>query len=72
MNHDFVLREPLVFCSARSWSVAADDPGISSFDGALHWEGGKPTLILLVPRDDAEPALHRDRRLLPVPFRQRL
>ena len=25
--------------------------GFASFDGALHWDGGEPTLILLVPRD---------------------
>jgi all-trans-8'-apo-beta-carotenal 15,15'-oxygenase len=25
--------------------------GLASFDRALHWDGGKPTLILLVPRD---------------------
>jgi all-trans-8'-apo-beta-carotenal 15,15'-oxygenase len=25
--------------------------GLTSFDGALHWDGGKPTLILLIPRD---------------------
>ena len=25
--------------------------GLTSFDGALHWDGGRPTLILLVPRD---------------------
>jgi all-trans-8'-apo-beta-carotenal 15,15'-oxygenase len=53
MNHDFVLtRNHLVFCLGpilvRSLRMVL---GFSSFDGALHWEGGKPTLILLVPRD---------------------
>jgi all-trans-8'-apo-beta-carotenal 15,15'-oxygenase len=53
MNHDFVLtRNHLVFCLGpilvRSLKMVL---GLSSFDGALHWEGGKPTLILLVPRD---------------------
>jgi len=53
MNHDFVLtRNHLVFCLGpilvRSLTFLL---GFTSFDGALHWEGGKPTLILLVPRD---------------------
>lgn len=53
MNHDFVLtRHHLVFCLgpilARSLKMIL---GFTSFDGALHWDGGKPTLILLVPRD---------------------
>jgi all-trans-8'-apo-beta-carotenal 15,15'-oxygenase len=53
MNHDFVLTaNHLVFCLGpilvRSLQMIL---GVSSFDGALHWEGGKPTLILLVPRD---------------------
>jgi len=53
MNHDFVLtRNHLVFCLGpilvRSLQMVL---GLASFDGALHWEGGKPTLILLVPRD---------------------
>ncbi len=53
MNHDFVLtKNHLVFCLGpilvRSLKMIL---GFSSFDGALHWEGGKPTLILLLPRD---------------------
>jgi all-trans-8'-apo-beta-carotenal 15,15'-oxygenase len=53
MNHDFALtKNHLVFCLGpilvRSLKMIL---GFSSFDGALHWEGGKPTLILLVPRD---------------------
>lgn len=53
MNHDFVLtRKHLVFCLGpillHSLKMML---GLASFDGALHWEGGKPTLILLLPRD---------------------
>ena len=53
MNHDFVLTQNhLVFCLGpilvRPLKFLL---GFSSFDGALHWEGGKPTVILLVPRD---------------------
>ncbi len=53
MNHDFVLtKNHLVFCFGpilvHSLKMIL---GFCSFDGALHWEGGKPTLILLVPRD---------------------
>jgi all-trans-8'-apo-beta-carotenal 15,15'-oxygenase len=53
MNHDFVLtKNHLVFCLGpilvRSLQMVL---GFASFDGALHWEGGKPTMILLVPRD---------------------
>jgi len=53
MNHDFVLtRHHFVFCLGpilvRSLKMVL---GFTSFDGALHWDGGKPTLILLVPRD---------------------
>ena len=57
MNHDFVLTEHyLVFCLGpilvHSLKFLL---GFSSFDGALHWEGGKPTLILLVPRNGGAP-----------------
>jgi all-trans-8'-apo-beta-carotenal 15,15'-oxygenase len=57
MNHDFVLtRNHLVFCLGpilvRSLAMVL---GATSFDGALHWEGGKPTLILLVPRGGGAP-----------------
>ena len=53
MNHDFVLtRHHLVFCLGpilvQSLKMIL---GLASFDGALCWDGGKPTLILLVPRD---------------------
>jgi all-trans-8'-apo-beta-carotenal 15,15'-oxygenase len=53
MNHDFVLtKHHLVFCLGpilvRSLKLIL---GMASFDDALHWEGGKPALILLVPRD---------------------
>ena len=57
MNHDFVLTEHhLVFCLGpilvHSLKFLL---GLSSFDGALHWEGGKPTLILVVPRNGGPP-----------------
>jgi all-trans-8'-apo-beta-carotenal 15,15'-oxygenase len=54
MNHDFVLTQShLVFCLGP---ILVASPlqvllGMRSFDGALRWDGGKPTLILLVPRD---------------------
>ncbi|MBV8193431.1 MAG: carotenoid oxygenase family protein [Alphaproteobacteria bacterium] len=54
MNHDFVLtRRHMVFCLGP---IVVDTPlkvllGLRSFDKALRWDGGKPTLILLVPRD---------------------
>lgn len=57
MNHDFVLTERyLVFCLGpilvRPIKFIL---GFSSFDGTLHWEPGKPTLILLIPRDGGAP-----------------
>ncbi len=53
MNHDFVLTARyMVFClgpiMVRPLRFLL---GLASFDGALHWDGAKPTLILLVPRD---------------------
>ena len=42
------------WCSASGRSSCRCAPfllGLKSFDGALHWDGGMPTLILLVPRD---------------------
>jgi all-trans-8'-apo-beta-carotenal 15,15'-oxygenase len=53
MNHDLALtRNYLVFCLGpilvHSLKFLL---GLASFDGALHWEGSKPTLILLVPRE---------------------
>src|SRR5262249_54379828 len=47
-----LTRDHLVFCLGpilvRSLPFIL---GLTSFDGALHWEAGRPTLILLVPRD---------------------
>jgi all-trans-8'-apo-beta-carotenal 15,15'-oxygenase len=53
MNHDFVLtRNHLAFCIGPILvSPLKFLLGFSSFDGALHWEPKRPTLILLVPRD---------------------
>jgi len=56
MNHDFVLTERyMVFClgpiMVRPLRFVL---GLASFDGALHWDGAKPTLILLVRRDGRE------------------
>jgi len=73
MNHDFVLtKNHLVFCLGpilmRSLKFVL---GLASFDGALHWEGSKPTLILLVPRNgQGKPRIIETGRLLPVPLRQ--
>jgi all-trans-8'-apo-beta-carotenal 15,15'-oxygenase len=57
MNHDFVLTERhLVFCLGPILVHPIKFVlGLSSFDRALHWEGGKPTQILLVPRDGGAP-----------------
>jgi all-trans-8'-apo-beta-carotenal 15,15'-oxygenase len=57
MNHDFVLTEHyLVFCLGPILvKPVMFLLGLSSFDRALHWEGGKPTRILLVPRDGGAP-----------------
>lgn len=55
MNHDFVLTANyLVFC----FGPILVHPlrmilGLASFDGALQWDGGRPTLILLIRRDGA-------------------
>ena len=53
MNHDFVLtKNHLAFCIGPILvSPLKFLLGFSSFDGALHWEAKRPTLILLVPRD---------------------
>lgn len=54
MNHDFVLtRSNLVFCLGP---IVVASPlkillGLRSFDGALRWDAGRPTLILIVRRD---------------------
>jgi all-trans-8'-apo-beta-carotenal 15,15'-oxygenase len=55
MNHDFVLTgRYLVFCLGpvvlNPLSMLL---GFSSFDGALKWDAGRPTLVLIVPRDGA-------------------
>jgi len=59
MNHDFVLtKNYLVFCIGPILSTPLSFLlGLKSFDGALHWEGGKPTLILLVPRTGGQPRI---------------
>lgn len=53
MNHDFVLtKNYLAFCLGPIMVHPLKFIlGLSSFDRALHWDGGRPTLILLVPRD---------------------
>jgi all-trans-8'-apo-beta-carotenal 15,15'-oxygenase len=53
MNHDFVLTEHyLVFCLGPILVHPLKFIlGLASFDGAMRWDGGRPTLILLVPRD---------------------
>ena len=53
MNHDFVLTTNyLAFCLGPILvSPLKFLLGFKSFDGALHWDGQRPTLILLVPRD---------------------
>ena len=53
MNHDFVLTEHyLVFCLGPILVHPLKFMlGLASFDGTLRWDGGRPTLILLVPRD---------------------
>ena len=55
MNHDFVLTARyLVFCLGPILLHPLKMIfGCASFDGALEWDGGRPTLILLVPRDRA-------------------
>ena len=53
MNHDFALTARyMVFCLGPILLHPLRFVlGFKSFDRALHWEGSKPTLILLVPRD---------------------
>jgi len=60
MNHDFVLTaRHLAFCLGPILvSPLKFLLGLASFDGALHWEGARPTIVLLVPRDGrGEPRL---------------
>jgi all-trans-8'-apo-beta-carotenal 15,15'-oxygenase len=53
MNHDFVLTQRhLVFCLGPILVHPLKMIlGLVSFDGALAWDGSRPTLILIVPRD---------------------
>jgi all-trans-8'-apo-beta-carotenal 15,15'-oxygenase len=53
MNHDFVLTTNyLVFCIGPILASPVKFlMGFTSFDGGLRWDDGKPTLILLVPRE---------------------
>ena len=53
MNHDFVLTQRyLAFCLGPILVHPLKMLlGFASFDGALQWDGGRPTHILLVPRD---------------------
>jgi all-trans-8'-apo-beta-carotenal 15,15'-oxygenase len=53
MNHDFVATPRyLAFCIGPILvSPLKFLLGLRSFDGALTWDGARPTLILLVPRD---------------------
>jgi all-trans-8'-apo-beta-carotenal 15,15'-oxygenase len=57
MNHDFVLTENyMVFCLGPILVHPIKFIlGLASFDGALHWDGARPTLILLVRRDGSAP-----------------
>ncbi|MFI5015784.1 MAG: carotenoid oxygenase family protein [Hyphomicrobiales bacterium] len=57
MNHDFVLTaKHLVFCLGPILVHPLKLIfGLASFDGALQWDGGRPTLILIVPRDGVGP-----------------
>ncbi|MFA6265940.1 MAG: carotenoid oxygenase family protein [Pseudolabrys sp.] len=57
MNHDFVLTENyLVFCLGPILVHPIKFIlGLASFDGTLHWDGTRPTLILLVRRDGSAP-----------------
>jgi len=53
MNHDFVLTEyHLVFCIGPILVQPVKMIlGLKSFDATLQWDGGRPTRILIVPRD---------------------
>ncbi len=53
MNHDFVLtRHHLVFCIGPILvQPVRMILGLKSFDATLNWDGGRPTRILIVPRD---------------------
>ena len=53
MNHDFALTEThMVFViDPILVRVGRLITGASSFDGALRWDGTKPSVIVLVPRD---------------------
>jgi all-trans-8'-apo-beta-carotenal 15,15'-oxygenase len=53
MNHDFALTaRHLAFCLGPIRVHPLKFMlGLTSFDGALEWDGTRPTLILLIPRD---------------------
>jgi all-trans-8'-apo-beta-carotenal 15,15'-oxygenase len=53
MNHDFVLTERhLVFCLGPILVQPVRMVlGLKSFDAALQWDSGRPTKVLIVPRD---------------------
>ena len=53
MNHDFVLtKHHLVFCIGPILvQPVRMILGLKSFDAALNWDDGRPTRILIVPRD---------------------
>jgi all-trans-8'-apo-beta-carotenal 15,15'-oxygenase len=57
MNHDFVLTEKyLVFCLGPILvNPIKMVLGLTSFDGALEWDGKRTTLILIVPRNGNAP-----------------
>lgn len=57
MNHDFVLTANyLVFCLGPILVHPLRMMlGVASFDGALRWDPGRPTLILLLRRDGIGP-----------------
>jgi all-trans-8'-apo-beta-carotenal 15,15'-oxygenase len=57
MNHDFALTERyLVFCLGPILVHPVRMMlGLTSFDGALRWEGTQPTRILVVARDGKSP-----------------
>lgn len=57
MNHDFVLTERhLVFCIGPILVHPMKMIfGFSSFDGALEWDGARPTRILILTRDGSAP-----------------
>jgi all-trans-8'-apo-beta-carotenal 15,15'-oxygenase len=59
MNHDFVLTQRyLVFCLGPILVHPLKMLlGFVSFDAALQWDGGRPTQVLLIPRDGSSEPL---------------